>query len=100
MVIPLPTATGPHMRTATPSLLVLLDPPLPALTSLTPQLTCSHQSDKLLKFVIGEIGAHRSQTTGYFFSHYSLTQGMDFAHAGVVVGVVLWCHDAEPLVKG
>ena len=61
----------------------------PTLTALTPHLTRSHQPDKLLEFVIGEIGAHLSQTTGYVFSHYLLAESMDFAHAGVTVGVLL-----------
>ena len=99
MVIPLPTATGPHMRTATPSLLVLLDPPLPALTSLTPHLARSHQPDKLLELVIGEIGADSSETTGYVFAHQPLAERVDFRQTGVTVGVLLCFHANPPLKK-
>ena len=66
--------------------------PLPALTAFTLHLTRSHQPDKLLELVIGEIGADSSDTTGYVFAHDLLAERMDFGQAGVIIGLLLCCH--------
>jgi hypothetical protein len=49
----------------------------------------SHHPDELLEFVVGEIGAHSSQTTGYVFAHRLLSERVDLGHAGVAAGVLL-----------
>jgi len=71
---------------------------LPSLTALAAHLTRSHQPDKPLELVVGEIGADSPETTGYVFAHHLLAKRMEFGHAGILVGLLLCCH-AEPLRK-